>query len=172
MIRPVTLDDAAAIANIYNYYILHTIITFEEEPVSVEEMRGRIADITATHPWLVHEHQGAIDGYAYAAKWKTRHSYRRSVETTVYLDANKLGAGRGTQLYAELLRRLNETELHAAIGGIALPNQGSVALHEKFGFTKVAHFKEVGWKFDTWIDVGYWQLMLGPQLAASRPLSM
>jgi L-amino acid N-acyltransferase YncA len=160
MIRSATPDDAAAIAAIYNHYILHTWVTFEEEPVAAEEMQRRIADITVTYPWLVYEQNGVVEGYAYVHQWHTRKSYRRSVETTIYLDVNKLGGGRGTQLYAELLRQIREAGLHCAIGGVSLPNQGSVALHEKFGFTKVAHYKEVGWKFDTWIDVAYWQLML------------
>jgi L-amino acid N-acyltransferase YncA len=160
MIRSATLDDAAAIAGIYNHYILNTCVTFEEEPVSADEMRTRIAGIMPTYPWLVYEQNGTVEGYAYVHQWHTRKSYRRSVETTIYLDANKLGNGRGTQLYAELLRQIREAGLHCAIGGVSLPNQGSVALHEKFGFTKVAHYKEVGWKFDTWIDVAYWQLML------------
>ncbi len=160
MIRSATPDDAVAIAAIYNHYVLHTCVTFEEEPVSTAEMQRRIADIMATYPWLVYEQNGVVEGYAYVHQWHTRKSYRRSVETTIYLDVNKLGGGRGTRLYAELIRQVRDAGLHCAIGGVSLPNQGSVALHEKLGFTKVAHYREVGWKFDTWIDVAYWQLML------------
>jgi len=160
MIRSATADDAAAIAGIYNHYVLHTCVTFEEEPVSPKQMRARIVETMAAYPWLVCEENAVIEGYAYASRWHARCSYRRSVETTVYLDHTKLRGGRGSRLYGELTQMLKSSGLHVAIGGIALPNEGSVALHEKLGFTKVAHFKEVGWKFDNWIDVGYWQLML------------
>jgi len=160
MIRPAATADAAAIAEIYNHYVLHTPVTFEEEPVSSEQIRARMADIQAAYPWLVYEQRGSIEGYAYAGKWHSRCAYRNSVETTVYLDSAKLGKGIGSQLYGELIRMLRSAGLHVAVGGIALPNASSVALHEKLGFVKVAHFKEVGWKYGRWIDVGYWQLML------------
>ncbi len=99
-------------------------------------------------------------GYAYASEWKSRCAYRYSVETTVYLHPDARGKGIGTLLYQELIRKLSKLELHAAIGGIALPNDASVALHEKIGFKKAAHFKQVGYKFNKWVDVGYWELIL------------
>jgi L-amino acid N-acyltransferase YncA len=160
IIRSATADDAAAIASIYNHYVRETLVTFEEEPISVEQMRGRIVDVLSTHLWLVYEQNGEMEGYAYASKWHARSAYRRSVETTVYLDSTKLRRGRGTQLYGELIQALKVRGYHVAVGGISVPNAASVALHEKCGFEKVAHFKEIGWKFNRWIDVGYWQLML------------
>ena len=160
MIRPASSADAKVIAAIYNYYVLHTHVTFEEEAVSPEDMWGRMAEIQKTYPWLVYEEAGSVWGYAYANKWQSRCSCRRTVETTVYLDGAKVRKGIGSQLYAELIRILKDGEFHTAIGGIALPNEGSVALHEKLGFTKTGHFTGVGRKFDRWIDVGYWQLML------------
>lgn len=108
-------------------------------------------------PWLVADEDGEVKGYAYATQWKDRIGYRTSVETTVYLAKNATGRGLGTQLYEELFRLLEEKGLHSAIGGIALPNSGSVALHEKFGMKKVAEFEEVGTKFGGWVNVGYWQ---------------
>ena len=98
-----------------------------------------------------------VVGYAYAGRWHDRSAYRYSVETTIYLDADHLGKSIGSGLYAALLQQLKERGMHVAIGGIALPNPGSVALHEKLGFRKVAHYGEVGFKFNRWIDVGYWQ---------------
>src|SRR5688572_395242 len=95
MIRSATTADAKAIAEIYNHYIVHTYITFEEEPVSPQQMQARIVEVQTNHPWLVYEHSGLIEGYAYASRWHTRCSYRRSVETTVYLDKAKLGKGIG-----------------------------------------------------------------------------
>ena len=144
---------AGAIVAIYNHYVRETIVTFEEEPVSAAEMASRIAEV-ATHglPWLVAEQDRAVVGYAYA--------YRYSVESTVYLASGRDRQGLGSALYSELFRRLAAAGSHAVIAGIALPNAGSVALHEKFGMSKVAHFKEVGFKFGRWIDVGYWEGLL------------
>lgn len=160
-VRQAVAADADAVARIYNPYIADTIITFEEQPVSPEEMATRITEITAASlPWLVAEHDDEVVGYAYASKWKGRCSYRFSVETTVYLRHDFLGRGCGTRLYEALLERLRGRELHVAIGGVALPNAASVALHEKLGFRKVAHFPEVGCKFGKWIDVAYWQIAL------------
>lgn len=161
MLRAATPADAAAIAGIYNHYILNTIVTFEEEVLPVEEMARRITETLADgNPWFVWEEDGRILGYAYADKWKSRCSYRFSVEATVYLDPAATGRGLGTKLYTTLIDRYRNTRIHAIIGGVALPNEASAALHEKLGFKKIAHFKEVGWKFDQWIDVGYWELIL------------
>jgi L-amino acid N-acyltransferase YncA len=157
--RDATAADAAAIAEIYNYYVLHTIVTFEEEAVTTEDMAGRIQEVTAKFPWIVYEAEGRILGYAYAGAWKSRCAYRNSVETTVYLTADAAGKGIGSGLYHRLLERLQQQGLHAAIGGIALPNEASVRLHEKYGFQKIGEFIEVGYKFNQWINVGYWQII-------------
>lgn len=159
MIRPAVASDAAALAAIYNPYIEKTVITFEEQPISPAEMAQRVEEVrSASLPWLVVEAGGPIAGYAYASKWKGRCAYRYSVESTVYLDAQQTGKGLGTQLYRALLDELLRPKIHAVIGGIALPNEASVKLHERLGFKKVAHFPEVGFKFGRWVDVGYWQL--------------
>ena len=161
MIRRAIAADAEDIAHIYNHYVRETIVTFEEQPVSIVEMAKRLADtVSDSLPWLIAEQDGAIAGYARASKWKPRSAYRFCVETTIYLAPDCLGKGVGTSLYQFLVSQLKQLGLHAAIGGIALPNAGSVALHEKLGFRKVAHFAEVGFKFDRWIDVAYWQLTL------------
>ena len=160
-IRDATVEDAETIAAIYQHYVLTTSISFEEAEVPAIEMAGRIADVQAAGlPWLVAEIDGAVAGYAYATKWRVRHAYRFSVETTVYLAPASAGRGRGTSLYRALIDRLRDGGFHLAIGGIALPNPASIALHEKLGFEKVAEFREVGFKFDRWTDVGYWQLKL------------
>jgi L-amino acid N-acyltransferase YncA len=160
MIREVNPADAAQIIEIYNYYILNTTVTFEEEAVTAAEMAGRIAEITEKFPWLVYESEGKIIGYAYASAWKSRCAYKYSVETTVYLQHGLSGKGYGSELYAELLVRLQQSGLHGIIGGVALPNDGCIALHQKFGFEKVAQFREVGFKFNKWIDVTYWEKIL------------
>lgn len=160
MIRRVTLEDARSLCTIYNHYVENTIITFEEQPVPSEEMEKRIQEITRTLPWFVLERQGEVVGFAYANPWKGRCAYRFSVETTIYLAAQQTGQGQGVVLYQSLLQELRHRSFHSVMGGVALPNPASVALHEKLGFQKVAHFKEVGWKFQQWIDVGYWQMQL------------
>lgn len=160
MIRAVSAADAAAIAAIYNHYVATTTISFEEQPVHVDEMARRIADISARLPWLVWEEQGVVLGYAYATPWRVRSAYRFSVETSVYVSCDHPRRGIGRRLYAALLEQLRARELQVAIGGIAQPNDASVALHEAMGFEKVAHFRRVGLKFGRWIDVGYWELQL------------
>jgi len=160
-IRPVTESDATAIAGIYNTYVSGTCITFETEPVQAPEMAQRITETLASSlPWLVAEASGQVIGYAYASKWKGRCAYRYSVESTVYLDTAYTGKGIGKLLYAELIDAIRACSMHAVIGGIALPNASSIALHESLRFKKVAHFEQVGYKQDRWIDVGYWQLLL------------
>lgn len=162
-IRNATADDATAIAAIYNHFVDTTVITFEESRVDDEEMRQRIANLQAMDlPWLVAEHGGIVVGYAYAAQWRTRHAYRFSVESSVYVAPDYAGKGIGSALYCDVFARLRQSGYHLVIGGITLPNTASVALHEKLGFEKVAHFKEVGFKFERWLDVGYWQLKLAP----------
>lgn len=159
MIRKVKQSDSSEIARIYNHYIKNTIITFEEQEVSQDDISNRIENVLSEPlPWIVAESENNIAGYAYATKWKARSAYRFSVESTVYIDQNSVGKGIGSLLYKELLLKLKDSGIHVVIGGIALPNPSSIALHEKFGFKKVAQFKEVGIKFSKWIDVGYWQL--------------
>lgn len=160
MIRAATGDDAAAVAAIYNHYIATTTISFEEQPVAAAEMAGRIASVGATLPWLVFEQDGIVMGYAYATPWRVRSAYRFSVESSVYVSPAHPRRGIGSRLYRALLDELRTRGLHMVIGGIAQPNEASVALHEAMGFEKVAHFKEVGMKFGRWVDVAYWELRL------------
>lgn len=161
MIRPATVGDADSIASIYNHYILNTTVTFEEQAVSAQQMAQRINEVASDAlPWLVAERAGQVVGYAYATKWKGRCAYRFSVECTVYLDPTAVRHGFGSTLYETLFPLLRARGMHVVIGGIALPNSASISLHEKFGLVKVAHFREVGYKFGKWIDVGYWQTTL------------
>lgn len=162
MIRPANTHDAEFIASIYNHYVSNTTVTFEESPVSIDIMASRIEEVLSfSLPWIVIENQEKVVGYAYATRWKGRSAYRYSVESTVYLDRSYTGKGYGKLLYHELLAILKSSGIHSIIGGIALPNPQSVVLHEKMGFQKIAHFSEIGYKFNQWLDVGYWQLKLG-----------
>lgn len=158
MIREASPEDAVSVAKIYNHYIQNSVATFEEEEVLAEDMAQRIALVQSSgFNWLVAEDAGSIVGYAYSALWKQRASYRNTAEVTVYLAPESKSKGWGTKLYDVLFARLRENGTHVIIGSITLPNLASVALHEKFGMQKVAHFKEVGRKFDQWLDVGFWQ---------------
>ena len=160
-IRTATASDAAQIAPIYNHYIAATCITFETEPVTVEDMAQRIREtLDLPLPWLVLEEGGRIGGYAYASKWKGRCAYRFSVEATIYLDPDRTGKGLGVELYSALIDAIKAASMRSVIGGIALPNDASIRLHERLGFKKVGHFERVGFKHEQWVDVGYWQLQL------------
>lgn len=157
-IRPVKPEDAAAIADIYNHYIQNTHQTFETEPLSAEEMADRIAEYAEQYPYFVAEGEdGEIVGYAYGARFKLRRAYDFSVEVSVYVRNEAKQKGIGSQLYEALFKALKETDTHAIMAGISLPNDPSVRFHEKFGFEKVAHFREVGYKLGRWVDVGFWQ---------------
>ena len=160
MIRTAKLEDASRLCSIYNHYVENSIVTFEEEAVTTQDMQDRIGLASEKYPWLVYDLGAALAGYAHASPWKSRCSYRFSVETTIYLTPNQQGRGIGSDLYRRLITELRKTSCHSLIAGIALPNDTSIAFHEKLGFEKIGHFKEVGWKFEKWIDVGYWELLL------------
>lgn len=160
MLRNVCPDDASSICAIYNHYIEHSYATFEEVPLAAEEMGRRIEETTKVYPWFVWEEGGKVLGYSYGRRWRERAAYRYSVESTIYLEPAAVGKGTGSVLFEALLTELRNRKFHCVIGGVSLPNAASVALLEKFGLQKVAHFSEVGWKLGGWIDVGYWQLVL------------
>ena len=159
MIRFATVDDAERICAIYNHYIENSIATFEEETVAVSDMRDRVGDASEERPWLVYELDDGLAGFAYASPWKSRCAYRYSLETTVYLSRDHLGQRNWHGIISASDRSHTIKNIHSLIAAIALPNEASIALHENLGFKKVGQFLEVGWKFDHWIDVGYWELI-------------
>lgn len=160
MIRKIRESDSDEIANIYNHYILNSMATFEETPVDSIEMKKRIQALPNKFPWLVYVKDSEILGYSYAVEWKSRSAYKFTAETTVYIKPEVTGKGIGSLLYKEIIKQLSDMGFHAIIGGISLPNRISIRLHEKFGFKKVAQFQEVGYKFNKWVDVGYWELVI------------
>ncbi|MCL4110114.1 UNVERIFIED_CONTAM: hypothetical protein GTU68_024959 [Idotea baltica] len=125
---------------------------------TVDEMQGRIGKANERFPWIVMESDGAVCGYAYASPFRSREAYQFTVETTVYVADDFQRQGIGSLLMDSLLARLRGLGYHAAIAGVTLPNDGSVTLHERLGFTKVGTFSEVGRKFEQWHDVGFWCL--------------
>ena len=160
MIRNAMPADAKELCSIYNHYIEHTIITFEEETLSVAEFEQRIINISSKYPYIVYEEEGKILGYAYASAWRTRPAYRFSVETTIYLAPSAEGRGIGTMLYQELESQARTFGFHALLGCITIPNEKSIALHKKMGYKKVAEFEEVGFKFGQCLNVGFWEKIL------------
>jgi len=158
MIREATVNDSQAIADIYNYYIANSTATFEEKELSTVDMEQRITKVLSSgNDWLVSESENKIVGYAYSSVWNARSAYRYTLEVSAYLAHDETSKGRGSQLYEQLFRTLKARGIKAVIAGITLPNDKSIALHEKFGMKKVAHFEKVGFKFNEWLDVGYWQ---------------
>lgn len=162
MIRKVTDSDIVPICTIYNYYIEHTVVTFETKPITQQEMATRVEAILRNGPFIVAENeQHRVVGYAYLHPFHEREAFKHTMETSIYLDKNAQRKGYGRQLFQTLfsIARNEYPSIHALIACITLPNQGSVALHEKFGFQHIARFKEVGYKFDRWLDVGYWEYL-------------
>jgi L-amino acid N-acyltransferase YncA len=157
-IRTATAADAAGVAAIYNWYIANTVITFEVEPVTAADMARRMETVLAAHDWLVLERGRELLGYAYAGRFHARAAYGYATESTIYLRHGYAGQGLGTTLYTELVRRTFARGYLHLVGGIALPNEPSVRLHEKLGFVKIGHLLRIGRKFERWIDVGHWQL--------------
>lgn len=168
VVRAVRPDDAEAIAAIYAPYVRDTAITFELDAPDAAAMRGRIASVSARFPWIVAERGGAVLGYAYADRYRTRAAYRWATETTVYVDQRHPREGIGRALYGALLDRCAGAGFVTALGVIALPNPASVALHEAIGFVHVGTQRGVGYKFAGWHDVGLWQRDLAPRLADQR----
>jgi phosphinothricin acetyltransferase len=157
--------DAAACAEIYAPYVTAGVASFEEEPPDATEMRRRIETTAERYPWLVAERDGDLVGYAYGTLHRARRAYRWVVEVTVYVDARRHRTGVGRGLYQALLPLLARQRLQVAVAGITLPNDASVALHESLGFQPVGIYRDFGYKFGAWHDVGWWQARLAPVTA-------
>lgn len=162
--------DFHAIAAITNHYIRHTPIHFASEDVSVDELLAAWRSHAGIYPWLVAEIEGRAIGYAKAGVYRARTAYRWTTETGIYLSPAHLGRGFGPPLYARLLATLRAQGFHAAIGGIALPNEPSVRLHERLGFVHCGTVPRAGRKFVRWHDVGFWHLALQPATATPAAL--
>ncbi len=152
--------DGAACAAVYGPAVLGSVASFEERAPSAGEMSARIAATRRRWPWLVAEHDGELAGYAYGAEHRGRAAYRWAIDVSVYVTPAHHRHGVGRALYRELLPRLRDQGFHVACAGIALPNPASVGLHESIGFQPVGVYREIGFKFGAWWDVGWWQLTL------------
>lgn len=152
--------DAAACAAIYAPFVNDTVISFEDVAPTAAEVAARIERLVKTHAWVVAEDEGEILGYAYGCPHRERAAYRWATEVSVYVDSRHQRRGAGRALYEALFGLLAERGYRIALAGIALPNHPSVALHEACGFEPVGVYRRIGFKLDTWWDVGWWQLQL------------
>ena len=157
-VRPATQDDLAAINEIYNHYVAETHITFDVEPMRMEARLEWFAHygLEGRHRLFVAEEEGAV-GFATSSRFRPKPGYLTSVETSVYVAPDATGKGAGSRLYEMLFKSLEGEDIHRAYAGIALPNPPSIALHEKFGFQRVAHFTEQGRKFGRYWDVDWFE---------------
>ncbi len=162
-IRGAHPDDLPRLLDIYNLYVVHTHITFDTEIVPIETRRIWFESFgnEGPHRLLVCESKGHIKGYASSTRFRDKPAYARSVETSIYLDPNDCGSGLGSELYGALLQELEEEEFaHRAYGGVALPNEASIALHQRLHFKRVATYSEVGFKFGRYWDVAWFERVL------------
>ncbi len=170
-IRAAGTNDAEAIQEIYAPYVQRTAISFEDHPPSVAEMRERIVQTARLYPWLVYERDGVLLGYAYASQHRAREAYRWSVDVAAYVNEKHCRQGIGKELYTHLFTHLKQLQFANAFAGIALPNAGSVRLHELMGFTAIGIYQNVGYKFGKWHDVGWWQKILDRPDVPREPLT-
>ncbi len=160
LIRPGESGDLARLVEIYNYYITETHFTFDTDPFAVGGRTQWFNQFSESGPYrlLVAEQDNVVVAYASSTQFKPKAAYGTSVETSVYVDQGQTGQGIGLALYAELLKTLvDEPSVHRAYGGTALPNPESIALHERLGFTLVGTYREVGFKFDQYWDVSWFE---------------
>jgi phosphinothricin acetyltransferase len=158
IVRHAEPGDVPPLTEIYNHYVLHSQATFDVEPQTIEQRMEWFSHYAPTgrHKLLVAEDGGAC-GFASSSPFRPRAAYATSVETSVYCDPERLGRGVGSTLYARLFDELAGEDLHRAYAGIALPNDASVALHERFGFVKIGAYSEVGRKFGRFWDVDWFE---------------
>lgn len=159
-IRKATISDAAELLAIYTPYVEKTAITFETQVPTVEEFENRIRNISENFPYFVAEDDKRLLGYAYASTYYARAAYDWTVELSVYVAEDARGKGVGSHLYDCLEKELAVRGFKNFLACIALPNPSSLALHEKRGYEQVAHFKKVGYKFDCWHDIVWFQKSL------------
>lgn len=161
-IRPGVEDDLEELTRIYNHYVIETPITFDVEPLTVEQRRPWLLAHPASgpHRLLVAEEGGKLLGYATSSAFRPKPAYATSVETSVYLAPEHVGRGIGGLLYGSLFEALEQEDVHMALAGIAVPNEASQRLHERFGFRHVGSFEQVGRKFDRFWDVAWFQKVI------------
>jgi phosphinothricin acetyltransferase len=163
LIRPAVADDLSDIAAIYNHEIANSVATFDLEPPTEDYWHKRLAGAhEGDHLLVAVDADQDVVGYAYSWSYRPRPAYSLTRETSIYLDPSVRGQGIGRLLYPALLDTMADSGVHTAVALVALPNPGSVALHKACGFEHVGSMREVGYKFDQWVDVEWYQKMLRP----------
>ena len=170
LVRLARDTDIPAITGSNDWYIARTAANFHAQLTGEEAMLDQWRHTRERYPWLVAEASGAVIGFARASPWKGRCAYDWSAEVTVYVHHEHHREGAGAALYVRLFEILRNQGYRTVLAGITQPNQASVRLHERMGMTKVGHMKRVGWKFQAWHDVGYWQLELVDDDAAPHTI--
>jgi phosphinothricin acetyltransferase len=160
IIRPALPSDASGILEIYAPFISNTTVSFETEVPTIEDFTKRVMMNQESWPWLVYESDGVIGGYAYASKHRERAAYQWGVESSVYLADGFLQKGIAMKLYQTLFHILEYQGCRNVYAGITLPNEKSVRFHEKMGFKKIADYTNIGYKFNRWNTVRWYQLQL------------
>lgn len=160
VVRSAELGDLPAIVTIYNYAVRETTATFDTEPVTVAGRSEWFAQFGGEHPLLVAESAGTVTGFAYYLPFRSRPAYGTSKESTIYVAPELHRRGVASALYAELLAVARSNGVHAMIAVLGGDNPASEALHRKFGFRFVGRLREVGRKFDRWVDTQYFELLL------------
>ena len=168
-IRSALSSDASSILDIYAPYIANTAVSFETEVPTVEDFTRRIMGNQESCPWLVYESYGLIAGYAYASKHRDRAAYQWSLESSVYVNEGFRQQGIATKLYQTLFQILKYQGCRNLYAGITLPNEKSVNFHQKMGFNKIADYKNIGYKFNSWHAVGWYELQLNDYSDAPAP---
>jgi len=165
IIRDAAREDLPRITALYGREVMEGTATFELEPPSLEEM-GRRFEAVRRHnlPWLATELDGAFAGYAYASPFRPRPAYRYGVEGSIYVARSAQGRGVGRALLQALIERVRDMGLRHVIGAISDSDSSaaSIALHRALGFRDAGIYRQVGWKFDRWLDVTLMQLDLAP----------
>jgi phosphinothricin acetyltransferase len=158
-LRPARETDLPRLTEIYNHYVINTPITFDLDPVTVDQRRPWLAQFAESgpHRLLVAEDAGLVIAYAGSHQFRTKKAYDTTVETTIYCAHDHTGRGVGPALYTALFEALRGEDLRMVIAGITLPNPASVALHERFGFTPAGVMHQVGRKFGRYWDVGFYE---------------
>jgi phosphinothricin acetyltransferase len=165
-IRPATEGDLGAIRDIYNYYVQHSTCTYQIEPEMAEERAAWLRDRDRTrHPVTVAEADGAVIAWAALSPWKSRCAYALTAEASVYVHCDQQRRGLGRALLVDLIERGRAAGLHVIIGATSSDQTASIALQLALGFEVVGTLREVGRKFDRWLDVTYTQLLLAQEAA-------
>ncbi len=156
-IRPAARGDLPRLTEIYNHYVIHTPVTFDVEPYTVERRETWFSQFAASGRYrlFVAEENGSVVGYAGTTRFRPKAAYETTVETTIYCDQRAIGKGIGSLLYGTLFDALQGEDIRRIVGGYTLPNPASAALHERFGFKRVGIFTENGRKFGRDWDVAW-----------------